>query len=691
MTTTDPTDLDTASTSGAASNPGTEPRTQRDGERTYPYFLPGVDPRDLRASGNSRDLGDIRVSRPDLVASVIEHGVDPRISVINVAPDQDGALAVIVGFSRTAAAVAVRETERPDLTVGVLVHEPGTRRDQLVAQGVENIHRVGYTAAEEARLYQQLALEGLDTEEIARTLSRPTDQVAAGRAVAASPRTHAVADEMPELDLLTMAKLAEFDDDEDTHQGLLRVLNTYPAQLDFTIAELRSQRERQEQLVAEQTRLTGLGYTLVEDADELPDGAAQLTDLAAGDTPTPLEPADHTTCPGRAAAVYIDFRREVEIVECCLNHADHGHRPLADVMVAAAEAELAEQGVRLVDPDQPTVADLRRLHAAHAHTALTVEEHAHCPGHGAYVDTLYGFTGPDPVVRFVCDDYAAHGHVRQVSPAPSTPKRDSAYAAGERKRTRANNEAWKVAKQVRREWLAEFFTGWRSRNTTAKPAKSAGAKSTTSKSAKTATQTTGTTGASSRRSARGKQAAPLPARIQHWLASAAVLAHDHLTEAAPAHRYACTLLGLNEPAGHRSEEHPIAVQLDKKSTTESQALMIRLAQVLGAGEQHWDRAYTDNADSSWRGPTTDSRFYFRLLAELGYPLSPVEELINNPGADRDNWPHLATPTPETRGLATASPDLADEGTAKAAGDDTGEDAGMAETTNVVPEGVAEAA
>ena len=42
--------------------------------------------------------------------------------------------------------VAVVEVEKPDLRAGVLVHEPGTRRDQLIAQGIENIHRVGYVS-----------------------------------------------------------------------------------------------------------------------------------------------------------------------------------------------------------------------------------------------------------------------------------------------------------------------------------------------------------------------------------------------------------------------------------------------------------------------------------------------------------------------------------------------------------------
>lgn len=83
------------------------------------------------------------------------------------------------------------------------------------------------------------------------------------------------------------------------------------------------------------------------------------------------------------------------------------------------------------------------------------------------------------------------------------------------------------------------------------------------------------------------------------------------------------------------------VLLRKKSTTETQAIMIRFAMVIGACEQHWDLKYTENADSSWRAPSADTCFYFELVAALGHELSPVEQLINDPGADADRWPHLS--------------------------------------------------
>jgi ParB family chromosome partitioning protein len=593
-----------------------------DGQAVYPYYLRGVDPRELRATGHSRVVGDIRATRPELVASVAEHGVDPKVSVINVVPEPDGVLAVLVGFHRHAAAVEVKGNENPHLTIGALVHEPGTtRQDILIAQGIENIHRVGYTETEEADLFEQLTLEGLDEDTIALKLTRPVERVRAGRAVVASPRTHTAGQDLPEVDLVTLAQLAEFADDEQDHQQLVEVLNTRPRDLDHTIGQLRRSRQGRELRSAEQERLTAEGYALIESTYHLPDGVARLDELCAGDDQAPLDPAEHATCPGRAAAVTVYAGRDVEITEFCVNFAEHGHRTITAVKVDAAEAQLREQGVRIVDPTADTMAELSGLFAdEQAAQTMTVDQHAGCPGHAAYVDQEPD--GPTAEVFYVCDNFAAHGHVL-LTAAPARPERNAAYLASERKRAAMNNQAWREAKGDRREWLREHFASWRKY----KPA-------TASKSA-----------TSKRRSAQSEKAALLPPRVHHWLALAEVLASDYLADAAPAHRYACTLLGLDEPEGNQRDRNPIAALLRKKTTTETQAVIIRLAQVIGACEEHWDKSYTDGsgmADATWRRPNQDSRFYFELLDTLSYPLSAVQQLVNNPAADADKWPHLAT-------------------------------------------------
>ncbi len=566
-----------------------EPATALDPAQTYPYYRE-VDPRELRRTGNSREVGDILTTRPDLVATMAAHGFDPIASVINVAPDPDtGVLGVLVGFHRAAAAIAVIEhpdpaLRNPDLRVGVLVHAPGTTRQQvLLAQGVENLQRVGFSLAEEASYYHQLALEGLDDAAIAREIGQPVERVRAGRAVAASARTHAAAQQVPEGDLVTMAKLAEFADDEETHQSLVAIVANRPGQLDYYIRDARNQRERDVLLSAECDRLTEKGYLLIEDEEEPPEGALRLKDLVDSPDDSLIDPERHAGCPGRAVSVYVDSDLKVDIVHFCVDFAEHGHRTLAEANIDNVEQQLREQGVRLVDPDTEGVYGLRRLFADdNAEHTLTPAEH-----------------NSNAVVHWVCTDYAEHGHVVWAAAVAPRTVRDAAYLAAERKRAKVNNAAWKVAKATRREWLAQFFSGWRRR-----------------------------------------KANQLPAKLQHWLGLGQVLASDYLNEAAPKHRYACTLLGLDQPTGYQRSEHPIAVLLRRKNTSEPQAIMARLAMVLGACEEHWDLQYTNNADASWRGSSEDARFYFELLAALGYELSPAEVLINHPEADVERWPHL---------------------------------------------------
>lgn len=381
-----------------------------------------------------------------------------------------------------------------------------------------------------------------------------------------------------------------------------------PHQLEHAVRQLRRRREQRDQQAQEARRLTEQGYALIDDEYDLPDGVERLDELCTGDDPTPLDPAAHADCPGRAVSVWVDAWSVVEVTEFCVDFAAHGHRTIASVKIAAAEAQLREQGVRIVDPDADGVGELRDLFAGEtAEHTITAEEHADCPGHAAYVEAEPYRSVAD--VSYVCDDYAAHGHILR-SALPARPEADAAWRAAERKRAAENNKLWRDAKADRREWLSKFFTGWRKRKT-----------------------------------------AELPARVHHWLALAPVLASNYLDEAAPTHHYARSLLGLAEPEDHQRHRDPIALHLRKKSTTEPQAVLIRLAQVIGACEAHWNRAYTNQADASWRSPTDDSRFYFELLEALDYPLSHVEQLINNPDADTEKWSHLATDTNTATGTA----------------------------------------
>lgn len=599
-----------------------------------PYIIYDVDPRTVRAGDNVRYVGNIRETRPELVASVARHGLDPLISIVNVAPDPDGVLKVLVGSHRHAAAVAVKERENPALGVPLMVHPPGTtRRDVKVAQGIENLLREGFTQAEEACYYEQLALEGFDDDEIARELAQPVERVRAGRAIAASPRSQATSEAMPDIDLLSLAVLAEFADDETDHQKLTDLLANRPYQLESEMDRIRRRRSRDAAKELEQQRLEDLGYAIIGNQFDLPKGTAPLAELCTGADEAPLEPGEHADCPGRAVAVVVGYDLDIELIECCSNYAEHGHRTIVSAKIAAVEAQLRADDVPIIDAWTDGVTLLRDLFTdGQTEQAITLTEHAACPGHAAYVEA-------DPYdlstrTNYVCTGPAAHGHVVRGA----KPELSAAFKKGEYDRTRANNAEWRDRKPERRALLAEYFNGWR-----------------TWKPPAPARQRTKTAAAKGKASTH-KQL--LPPRVHHLLALAPILAPDFLKDAFPQHSYACTLLKLDQPTGKTGDANPIAVLLRKKTTTETQAHIIHLAQVIGACEQHWDHSHTDNADSSWRSPSPDARFYFELLEALGIELSHVEQLFNNPGLDQAKWPHLA-PEPEIAEQVSEEPESAD--------------------------------
>jgi len=128
----------------------------------------------------------------------------------------------------------------------------------------------------------------------------------------------------------------------------------------------------------------------------------------------------------------------------------------------AAAAQLAESGVRLIDEPRggytttgawksPTEQPVEELRMAKDSTeAMTVEQHAACPGHAAYLAHSYRY-GADPtayVATYVCTDPKAHGHKRLTAATPMTEEQKA-----ERAELIANNKEWDASGDVRGDWI----------------------------------------------------------------------------------------------------------------------------------------------------------------------------------------------------------------------------------------------
>jgi ParB family transcriptional regulator, chromosome partitioning protein len=264
--------------------------------------------------------------------------------------------------------------------------------------------------------------------------------------------------------------------------------------------------------------------------------------------------------------------------------------------VAALEAS----GLRVIDrpPYDSPVVGLHRLIDAEG-DYVDAEAHRHCPGHvvwpqQSYVEVdAHGREVDDHTeltedqedqlrseLRWVavegCDDPVAHGHRDAYTAAPGNGDKGRAdlseqereQARAERRRVIENNKAWASAETVRREWLAKFVT---------------------------------------------RKSGPKHADL--FIATALALDAETATSIGGNH-IAATWLGCEQSTYGRST----ALADTIAEANGARAKMLTLAIILAGYEDRIDR-------NAWRSPTSEHRRYLRFLADCGYNLAEVEELV----------------------------------------------------------------
>lgn len=131
-----------------------------------------------------------------------------------------------------------------------------------------------------------------------------------------------------------------------------------------------------------------------------------------------------------------------------------------DAQRAETAAQIKASGVTLIDHESakwPRARELSRLVSADdERSSLNAENHAECPGHAAAPDDY------DPgEVEYFCLDPEAHGHLdRWTSNTLDGHNKGAGKMTEDEKAERrtvvANNKAWDVAVEVRRQWVREF-------------------------------------------------------------------------------------------------------------------------------------------------------------------------------------------------------------------------------------------
>jgi ParB family chromosome partitioning protein len=245
--------------------------------------------------------------------------------------------------------------------------------------------------------------------------------------------------------------------------------------------------------------------------------------------------------------------------------------------IAALTAQLREAGtVVIAEPpqDEKTIRPLRHLH--HDGQPLTPDTHADCPGHAAYVKRTWGQEKAEAV--YVCVHPRLHGHTDLNSRSSAVEQPTSEQEKAERRRVRANNDAWRSAEKVRRAWLQDFLT-----------------RRTPPKGSATFVATALAHGdhALSRAFTNGNHRARDLFRLGHLT--------DEADDTADRRR-GKTLTGLLDGA------------------SDNRALVVALGMILAAYEDAWS---TD----TWRRPSPADVRYLMFLMANGYQPSDVEQLI----------------------------------------------------------------
>jgi ParB family chromosome partitioning protein len=331
-----------------------------------------IDPRELLLDRNPRQVGDIEITRPELVHSVRNYGVLHPI----LADDEDDGVHVRDGHCRCMAAVVTGQVEVP-VIVGSAA-ETGDQ-DRLTAQWLANRCRVGFTSQESADVLGELALFGLSAADLASQLSTTRETVESGLAVHRSTAARDALAAHPSLDLMQAAQLASFESAGDT------------------------------------------------------EAIAELTGCLAGDEP---EDFDHL-------AAHIRHQREKErvIAETTEALRASGMRVFESSSEAHAAGAVPISGLRAIRNDQT------RLDEA-------PEAHVSCPGHAALVAARWDAS---VAPEYVCCDPKANGHVDAwAGYGVGAGGSKSDVERAQLRRTKANNEAWRAAEEVRRRWLVQL-------------------------------------------------------------------------------------------------------------------------------------------------------------------------------------------------------------------------------------------
>jgi ParB family chromosome partitioning protein len=272
-----------------------------------------IDPTTVEFEDNVRvhvDLDD------ELIESIRSEGV---LLPVLARRAEDGTIYVRDGQRRTLAARQAGLATIPAY-FGTLSESAVAR---ITQQLVTNDRRAAISKVERVNAYHQLALEGMTPAAIARKTGEKKATIEASITVAKSAyATEVISTGQITLDAALI--LVEFEDDPEVAEQLTETAIHAPERLPHATERARQDRARAAQVAAVAAEHTEAGIRALTGEDaKLGIPLSNLT--AEENSRTPLDPENHTGCPGHALRVFTYWDGSVKTSSVCIDATDHGH------------------------------------------------------------------------------------------------------------------------------------------------------------------------------------------------------------------------------------------------------------------------------------------------------------------------------------------------------------------------------
>jgi ParB family chromosome partitioning protein len=227
-----------------------------------------IDPEALQFEDNVRDQVDLD---KDFLASLREHGVIVPILAVR---DAEGNTLVREGQCRTLGAREVGLATVPVYVLPADATDADTATvERIVQQMVANDQRHGLTNSQRARAIQQMLDTGMSATKVAKKLSMPREAVSAAGAASKSAAAMSALDE-GQLDFGQAEVLAEFEDDADAVERLLRAARYGGQQFEHTVSTLRTRRSLDALYAETEKPYAEAGFTILQDRPSWSDPSA---------------------------------------------------------------------------------------------------------------------------------------------------------------------------------------------------------------------------------------------------------------------------------------------------------------------------------------------------------------------------------------------------------------------------------